>query len=178
MHVMLDLETLGTRHTSIILSIGAVWFDPVTCDLFEEFDRVLEIDQQRVLGRTQDESTLRWWHDQSPEAQKRVFSDENAEDVTKVLDAFDAFLKLHPLDGLWGNGAAFDNALIRSLYISFGRIGPVSYKLDRCYRTLWALMPADHVASVRVGVQHNALDDAKHQAICAVEMLQHMPRPL
>ena len=60
--VMLDLETLGTRPDCVILTLGAIKFDP-----FSEKEPGpgihfrLDIEDQLAKGRTVDDSTIEWW---------------------------------------------------------------------------------------------------------------------
>ena len=55
-HVMIDLETLDTKPSTKILSLGAVIFDPENGELGETFYRKLNSDLQ--LSRTESKSTM------------------------------------------------------------------------------------------------------------------------
>ena len=62
-HAMIDIETLGTMPNSVILSVGAVKFDPFKSD--EPFDGrhwKIDVDAQTSKGRFVDDSTS-WLHD-------------------------------------------------------------------------------------------------------------------
>lgn len=110
-HVMLDLETLGTRPGSVILSIGAVEFD-LRVGLGREF--YVEISQysSRHIGFTVDQDTVDWWEEQSAEARGLLARTSSGGLLPHVaLQQFNAWLSPDPL--VWGNGAAFDNALLR-----------------------------------------------------------------
>lgn len=172
-HVMLDLETLDTASSAVILSIGAVWFDERGLHGNEsgadEFYRVLPIDEQIAKGRTTSPDTIEFWSQQDPETRHAL----EAHAKTPVLDALlglEVFLLRRSLDGVWGNGADFDNALISSLATSFGTHVPWKHRHNRCYRTLRALFPDIEMPEVE-GIQHHALDDAKAQAMHAANLL-------
>ena len=69
-HAMIDLETLGTKPDCVILTLGAIKFDPFTNEephsgLYQKLD----IDEQDKLKRTQDESTIEWWGKQTQSVQ-------------------------------------------------------------------------------------------------------------
>ena len=163
-HVMIDLETLGTRPGDTILSIGAVKFDHT--GLGEEIHLTIDAESCKAVGLRAQKSTLEWWAKQSPEARKAAFSGELS------LEA--ALLKLTmwmpPLDiaVVWGNGANFDNALLAAAYRAQKLDTPWQFWNDRCYRTVMNLFPQAKAA--RVGTHHNALDDAKTQALRLIEV--------
>jgi hypothetical protein len=159
-NVMLDLETLDTRITGVIISIGAVWFDGN--QLGAEFYGVLDIEDQYKYGRTLNPSTFKWWVNQS-EAARDVFRHAPTK-TSKVLEDFVDFLgKGNKWAKVWGNGSDFDNAMLGSLYETYGVQKPWSYSNNRCFRTLKSLAPKI-LKPNRVGTHHNALDDAKTQA--------------
>lgn len=160
--VMIDLETLGTENDSVILSIGAVKFDIEPFTVLDTFHVGLNLEEQEKVGRKIYASTVKWWLDQSKEAQKSLLVTLNDPwHPSEALDSLRVFCGA--ANGVWGNGSMFDNALIVSLSNSFGLKSPWSYKLDRCYRTLKSLYPSIE-GPERKGVHHNALDDAMWQA--------------
>lgn len=77
---------------------------------------------------------------------------------------------------VWGNGAAYDNVLLRGAYQRLYMPLPWEWRNDRCFRTLRKALP--HVeAPTREGTAHHALDDARHQALHAVRLLRALPDP-
>lgn len=179
-NVMVDLETLGTRPGSIILSIGAVAFD-INKDPIDwpEFYSVISIASSRKYGLTADESTSAWWARQSSEA-RRVLEeadDPSAPELPTVLKDFGKFI-MRQGDSrnckLWGNGSDFDNVLLVSAFQAaiLGK-PPWNYYNHRCYRTLTALFPQYALPkSGRDGTHHNAIDDSRYQARSAVQILR------
>jgi hypothetical protein len=180
--VMVDLETLGDTPGSAILSIGAVAFDPETGEIDDGFYTVINVNSCVVAGLTFTQGTLDWWKKQSPEARgvlKAAYAD-TAPSLHTALIALNAYLAR--FGGLrnckvWGNGASFDNSMLTLAYKGAG--APLGWQFwnDRGYRTLkneWPQVPL----GVRVGVFHNALDDAKTQAAHALEIYAFKRRVL
>lgn len=75
MHIMLDLETLGTQPGCAILSIGAVAFSPEAGAIASTEPFYVEISLESTLPRFGVEAgTLRWWLEQGA-ATRRSCSD-------------------------------------------------------------------------------------------------------
>ncbi len=166
-HVMLDIETLGTAPGSTILSIGAIAFLPTGVVPGASFHRVIHRASCTDAGLTEDRATLDWWGRQSMESAKllsQAYSDETSAPIVEVLWDFKQWLKRVEMQTIWGNGAAFDNALVSTAArkCGFGAKGLWSHRRDRCYRTLAGIVQG--IKLERVGTYHNALDDATTQA--------------
>lgn len=157
--VMIDLETLGTRHDAMIISIGAVYFDRYTGEIGSGFS--INVDAREHRNKfTNDYETIRWWTEQSDKARKLVF--ENPIPLEAALTAFEKFIG----DGnnvlIWSH-ATFDIPIIQHAFDALDRKFPVPFRNTRDIRTLMDL--ADHRSKIeREGVHHHALDDAKYQA--------------
>ncbi|OXE37514.1 MAG: hypothetical protein CGW95_00960 [Phenylobacterium zucineum] len=155
--IMLDLETLGTRPGSAIVALAAVHFEPYDNQLGSFIAGSISPVQpkMRIEG-----STVQWWMGQSERAREETFPDNPTwASIEEALDAFTAFYDGSPL---WSHGAAFDIVLLEAAYHRHGRRTPWSYRDIRDTRTLYALRP--NVKPPFLGTQHNALDDACHQA--------------
>jgi len=157
MHVMVDLETLGTAPGSVIISLGAAQFNEG--GVISTFYRRIDAQSCVRAGLTMDASTVEWWMNQSADA-RHVFTQKG----DALHDALHDFCGWFPKGAcLWGNGATFDNVLLDSAYRAIKLDKPWPYWGDRCYRTVKALYK--HIeADPFEGVKHNALDDAVHQA--------------
>lgn len=160
--MMLDLETLGTRPYSAIVSIGAVFFDPYENKLGDEFYRVVDLRSQGNLGLTMDSATVQWWMQQSDEA--RAVYKGSGIPVEAALRDLSTFIGEARRDTVrvWGNGSDFDNVLLSCAYEKALLTLPWRYGNNRCYRTVKSFYKG--VQLTRVGTYHNALDDAKTQA--------------
>jgi DNA polymerase III epsilon subunit-like protein len=159
-NVMLDLETMGTGPNAAIIAIGAVAFEP-TGGLGSTFYRVVELASSVEYGGEIDVSTILWWMKQS-DAARGEFARLGIH-IHCALDDFSLWIKGYKAPvKVWGNGAAFDNVILRSAFVRAGIEVPWQYSNDRCYRTIKATRPDIKVAPL--GTAHNALDDAMHQA--------------
>lgn len=171
-NVMLDIETLGTGKNAVIISIGAVFFNPATGELGSELYHTITRKSCEAYGLEVDESTVKWWSEQSEEA-RAVLNDPYAEDLHQVLKYFDWWLweNLHDAKTVevWGNGASFDCAIVANAYRRCAIKLPWRYANERDVRTIVALgrelLQIDpKYAFPFVGTEHHALSDAKHQA--------------
>lgn len=180
MNVMLDLETLGTKPGSVILSIGAVEFDKT--GMYREFYKEISVASSNNWGLTADQSTIEWWGKQSPEA-RATFDRCHTSEPDGLNDTLVEFTEwLHFCKGgidklkLWGNGSDFDNVLLDAAYRAAGLAYPIKYWNHRCFRSLKGLpmVNGKGLEPIRAGTHHNALDDAKHQALWALAILQKL----
>ena len=165
-HLSVDLETMGTNPDAPINSIGGKFFDPATGEMGPEFSKTINMD---TAGGVIDRDTIKWWLKQSREAQSAILTDE--------IPLDDALLQLREFIDensgeffvrVWGNGANFDNVILRRSYERQGIPCPWRYCNDRDVRTIVELGNAIgfdvRMAIPFEGVPHNALDDARHQA--------------
>lgn len=173
-NLMLDLETLDTKPGAVLLSIGAVVFNQAE-GLKDELHVVLSRPQMESFGFTTSADTLAWWSQQSAEARKTLdaASSEEAVEVREGLWAFkELFSSARKKMPVWGNGADFDNVLLAAVYERLGLPLPWGKYNNRCFRTLKNLRR--DITVLRDGVHHNALDDAKHQALHALAIAKEL----
>lgn len=170
-HVMIDLETFGTRSNSVIVSIGAVAFDPCSAAIGDRFHHAIDVRTATNRGLKIDSSTVLWWVEQSAEARSALVDKvKRASSLEWVLSQFSSFLlrvagsQYQVKDALvWGNGADFDLALLQQAYEAIGQEKPWKYNASRCYRTMRSEfgIEADYV---KPALAHDALEDAIAQA--------------
>lgn len=167
MHIMIDIETMGTRPTAPIVSLGAVAFD--ADGVHRQFYRVVDLDSAVAAGAVIEPSTVLWWLTQSDEARIALTNDIN-EPLRDVLEALADWVSGVPggVSGVWGNGATFDNVLVAEAYKRLGMQVPWPFWKDRCYRTVKNMFPA--VELVRERTHHHALADAETQALHLIEI--------
>lgn len=167
--IMIDLETLGTRHDAMVISIGACYFDRRTGEIGRAFSA--NINPKENGDRfTMDYDTVKWWTEQSESARKLVF-----ETPTYLEIALFELMKFIG-DGnevtLWSH-ATFDMPILSHAFEVANLKNPVPYRNMRDLRTLMDL--ADHHSkTAREGTHHHALDDAKFQAKYAAEAFRKM----
>lgn len=170
-HLMIDLETMGKKPAAPIVAIGAVFFDPKSGELGAEFYVAVNLASAMDQGATPDGDTILWWLKQSAEARAAICTDDTRS-ITFALSELSSFISRNSDNPrhlkVWGNGANFDNVILRSAYERAGQTCPWQFWNDSDVRTIVLLgkelgfdpkrnMPFD-------GVAHNALADARHQA--------------
>ncbi|EIH2142734.1 3'-5' exoribonuclease, partial [Escherichia coli] len=165
-HLMIDLETMGKNPDAPIISIDAIFFDPQTGDMGPEFSKTIDLE---TAGGVIDRDVIKRWLKQSREAQSAIMTDE--------IPLDDALLQLREFIDensgeffvqVWGNGANFENTILRRSYERQGIPCPWRYYNDRDVRTIVELGKAidfdARTATPFEGERHNALDDARYQA--------------
>lgn len=196
---MFDLETLGTGDHAPIVQIGAVLFspwgdpadfggigrgvvDPAGAGVISapggEFNVALEFDKLALMRA--DPDTIRWWLTKPEQrARDRVFGAEKRTGLRQALIAFDDWLaSWGPAPTYLWSAMDFDLRLIRQAQKSCGLERQCvwnNHKVGRDFRTLkWIGKRLGIEAAPRVGVEHDALDDAYHQAYYAIKVLRHL----
>ena len=163
-HIMLDLETWGTKAGSALRSIGAVVFDPHTGKLGDEFYR--NIDKQSCLdvGLTIDAGTEKWWSEQSKAAQDSLLVDPKP--LPEVVKDFGKWWIKNLGVQVWSQGSNFDTVLWEAACAAVKARAPWKFFDTRDTRTVYDICGLDTRAILRDGTYHNALDDSKHQVRC------------
>ncbi|MDM4056183.1 exonuclease [Escherichia coli] len=165
-HLMIDLETMGKNPDAPINALAGKFFDPATGEMGPEFSKTIDLE---TSGGVIDRDTIKWWLKQSREAQSAILTDE--------IPLDDALLQLREFIDensgeffvqVWGNGANFDNVILRRSYERQGIPCPWRCTNDRDVRTMVALglvMDFDARSVITFeGERHNALHDARYQA--------------
>ena len=157
--LMFDLETMATSPRAVILTLGAVTFDPFTDEIFDKMYFRINVEEQEALGREIDPGTLDWWAKQDPEIMLEAFSDEDRISLDEAMDQFHKFA--WGSRKVWSHGAVFDIIIIEDLLRQMGRNAPWQFWDCRDTRTLFDLANANMPQAAK----HNALEDAIRQAI-------------
>lgn len=156
LHAVVDLETLDVVPRAAIASIGVA---------IVKDGGIIESAHWTCDWRNQDrqisDSTLKWWEARPPELWAREL--EGDAPLPLALGMLVGSIAKHGVvDGVWGFGAAFDNAILHDAadQLRLPRLWP--YKRDMCLRTLAALAP--DVTVEHAGAEHSAEDDAVTEA--------------
>ncbi|EFN5649871.1 exonuclease [Escherichia coli] len=178
-HLMIDLETMGKKSNAPIVVIGAVFFDPQTGEIGPTFYIVISLVDAMDTGAVPDGSTIEWWLAQSSEARSAILVDQ-----VKLVDALIQFREFineysdEEFVQVWGNGATFDNTILRTSYERLNIPCPWRYYNDRDVRTIIELGKTIGFDARTVilfeGVRHHALDDARHQAKYVTATIQKL----
>lgn len=201
MDIMLDIETLGTKPGCVILSIGALAFEPDVSPLPTQvpigtpvylpdnkntgrvFYQNLTIWDQLLLGLEIDPKTLDWWRAQSDEAKTALT--HNPITLKGGLSRLITWLANLPIQGegrskVWANSPDFDCAIIEHAAKLLNIIIPWTFRDKADLRTLKHVTeimckpPLDTPPPVRSGVHHNALDDCYYQAATVQYMIRNL----
>jgi hypothetical protein len=167
--IMIDLESLDTSPYCVILTIGAVRFDPKGSGVVEKLElRPTIEDQTEVHNRIINEDTLRWWSEQSPEAMEEALSDHGR------ISFRDCMVELYKFcwnrRAVWSNGAAFDVVAcetgMRQTLTDYPNPIPWPFYTVRDTRTLFEIANVK-LKDAKYGTKttHKAVEDAEHQAI-------------
>lgn len=169
---MLDLETLSTKPNAVILSLGAVKFDPFSdrIDAEDGLDIRVNVDQQIQLGRDVQEETLDWWAKQPAEIRDDALGDHGRIDLDKLVKELNRFLV--GVDDIWCQGPVFDIVILENLYSQLSTPVPWQYWQIRDSRTLFGVHgdPRDKTRKLA----HNALMDCVYQAMGVQEIYQKL----
>jgi len=160
--IMLDLETLATSPDSVVLTFGAVKFDPFNPD--EEIDKGLylrlDVDEQISLGRAVDQGTIEWWATQPADVREEALGDNDRvslDEFTRQLNKF-----VSGASRIWAQGPVFDIVILENLYRQVGKPAPWAYYTIRDSRTLLKALGDNRQAGREAA--HNALADCVYQA--------------
>src|SRR6056300_419078 len=114
-HVMVDIETLDTAPTSVILSVGAVRFDPFSDEA--PHNKILWrpcINEQISDGRTVSDSTLEFWSKQDAAIRDSTFTNDNRIPLNSFFKQFNKYMV--GAEKIWCHGPQFDMVIIEDLF--------------------------------------------------------------
>ena len=154
-HLMVDIETMGTSPDAVILSIGLVRFTEA------------------------DGETISWWLTQPEHARRALRGLQRREDGHGGLLEADALkdfcrsvMQTADIGGFWANGIDFDLVILRAALARHKLPLPWPYWLQRDYRTLRRMMPHVPTPPRDEALKHSALADAMHQAAHCAALLR------
>lgn len=180
-HVMVDLETMGTRAGCAIASIGAVKFDPdkdpagLGLSLPQNrFHAIVELQSCINLRLHIDASTLYWWLDRTTIARNGIIGGRGGETRIHVTDALKAFTAFFgDAKYLWGHGASFDQPILEAAYHAAKLKAPCPFWNHRDTRTIFDL--AGGIKPERDPAQHHhALYDSEVQAVAVLKAYEKL----
>ena len=158
---MLDLETLGTRPECVILTIGAVKFDPFKSEVADSGLYLrLDVDEQLAQGREVQEDTLQWWMNQAEDVREEAIGEGGRVSIESFYKELNRFMV--GVNNIWAQGPVFDIAILENIYRQYGWPTPWQFWQIRDSRTLFGVHGDPRVKG-RAG-HHNALADCVYQA--------------
>jgi hypothetical protein len=159
-HMMVDLETMAVSPDAVVLTLGAVHFNPYGNGYSDKLYLRFDLDDQDKLGREIDPNTLDWWSKQDPKVMEEAFSPD---DRVPLVDAMDQFHKFAwGCTAFWAHGSLFDIAILENLYRQLVRTPPWQYWQIRDTRTIFDLGWDPDMPQAS---KHDALQDAIRQSV-------------
>lgn len=174
MHLMIDLETLGTNPDCVVTQIGYALFDTrpkfrdaiqqsLTNGVINSGCIFVDPSEQIKRGRSITWDTFKWWLKCNDEARALMASDRAANSVMGALMAVtDLLTDWSLIEGVWGHGIGFDIAVMESLFRMWDMQIPWHFRAARDTRTIFALVPG--MVWKKATVAHSAEADAIVQA--------------
>jgi 3' exoribonuclease, RNase T-like len=172
MSIMIDLETMGLAPYGAIVQIGVCSFDEV--GIVDTFYSEVSLIDSVSAGMKVDPSTILWWLSQPEEVRNWVKDNEKKSTLRVALLGLSSFFKdlrsTNPNEKLevWANSPSFDCSILRTAYGLVKLECPFTFREEMCCRTAKNLFK--DVTHDFKGVKHNALDDAKNQALNLIKL--------
>lgn len=157
---MVDMETLAVSPSAVVLSLGAVHFDPYSTGYGDSIYFRIDLDDQDTLGREVDPKTIDWWSKQDPAIMEEAFSLDNRIPLVDAMDQFHRFA--WGCSAFWSHGATFDLVILENIYRQLNKPLPWNYWQLKDTRTLFDLGQDPEMPQ---GSKHDALQDAIRQAV-------------
>jgi len=163
--VMIDIESLDTSPDCVILSIGAVSFNPKGMGIVEKLSLRPTIEEQtEKYNRVINEATLKWWSEQTDDAILESLGDDNRISFAECMDELYKFCWNRR--AVWSHGAPFDIVAMESAWRNLEMRIPWPYHTVRDTRTLYELAGVSlKDKKYTTKTTHKAVEDAEHQAL-------------
>ncbi len=159
-HLMVYLETLAVTPRAVILSLGAVHFDPMGDGILDTCYFKMNLDEQDQLKRDIDPNTIEWWSKQDPLIMEEAFDEKDRLPINQGMNRFHNFA--WGCDLFWSHGATFDLVILEDLLRQLNRPLPWNYWQLRDTRTLFDI---GFTPNMPQNSKHDALQDAIRQAV-------------
>jgi hypothetical protein len=160
--IMIDIETLDTKPTAGILSIGIVLFDVnnINKDLIE-IEILIDTNDLQKYNFTSSQSTLEWWNKQPEQVRNRAFTDGNRVSILEGLTKLNNICEEYKPIRFWSQGINFDFVILENA-LNECKITPYwkFYQL-RDSRTIQNIL--NYIPINKPAESHNAIEDCKYQ---------------
>ena len=168
-----DFETLSTKSSAIVLSLGMIIVDEDETYTFEQLEKEgieikFDIASQRKLGRHVSSDTIDWWKKQGDNA-KRVLApskeDKTLEELPQIMHEFFTRHNFDPKKNHAYCRGHFDYPIIQDIFEMIGKECPIPFWNPRDIRTLIDCLTGSKYGKVPnwkpspETILHNALHD-------------------
>lgn len=158
LRAVIDLETLDTSPTAVILQIGVCKFTDEKI-IGEPQSICLDTDEQLLLGRTVGTATREFWARQPKDIWDSVRN--GSVDIVSAMDWLRS--ELDTVDEVWATAPTLDHGCVDCLCAQMSVEMPWKYYKVRDVRTLRSLFPRE-TEWPRSDLHHTAENDAKAAA--------------
>lgn len=166
-HLMVDIETLGDGPGAAIASIGAVVFTPG--GIVSEWECNVSLYGQQEAGLKLTTGTILWWMKQSDAARQQTF-DRPGVKIFRALTDLAIYAGDENVQDCWSHGATFDIVLLAEAARITGAPQLLKdFRRARDTRTLFEITDVNPRDFMGTGTAHNAVDDARAQALAVIE---------
>lgn len=172
---MIDLETLGTKSNSVVMSIVAIPFNLDTGEVSDkQFIVNIDLNSSLAAGLTVDGNTVQWWLTQNPEIMALMFYDSLH--IANALVAFNDYIEENFAEPpiVWGNGARFDLGLLENLYQKMSITPKWKFRDERCYRTINSLFLSIATETVDTDAGNADAHNPIHDCLYQIKRLCHV----
>lgn len=163
-----DIETLSLKNTAQIIAIGAVAVNIHGEILGRFYINIDPKDYDNYPEFAIDEATLNFWN-HVDRAEAKASMDEDQFTLYQAIYNFSNWVASVKGETIWGNGAEFDNAILKHAFDQLDFDWPFKFYNHRCLRTLCSMLGIK--ISRKNGIHHNALDDAENQAEALIKCM-------
>jgi len=139
-------------------------FDPHGTEIGAEFYTNVDDASCTKAKLHVDPDTVEWWSRQSQQARDSLMLDQKP--IEDVLWDFFKWVTRQRGIFVWSHGANFDEPIIQAAAYAIGQRVPWKFWDVRDTRTVYDMAQFNPRSVKRSGTYHNALDDARHQAVC------------
>lgn len=168
-HCMIDLETMAVSPNAVVLTLGAVHFNPYGTGYSDKIYFRINIDDQDALNREVDPLTIEWWSKQDPAIMEEAFSSDNRVPLVDAINQFHKFA--WGCSAFWSHGATFDLVILENIYRQLNKPLPWNFWQLRDTRTLFDL---GFDPDMPTGGKHDALEDAIRQSVGVQNMYRKL----
>ena len=169
-NVMLSLNTVGKGDNAALVSIGAVFFDPIENTVGAEFYQPILLENAVKFGHM-DISEIEWWMQQSDTVRAVFIADDRMHLEDALVEFSDWISQVDEFDErrVWSNGATLHSVILANAYTATGIQKPWPSYGDRDVTTIVELGRELRRINPKlslpfVGHMVNSLHDARHQA--------------
>lgn len=164
--LMIDLETTALSCDAGVWQIGCQ-------EVGGGYNDLILMDPYRQENRKISPITITWLEEHSPDWTRSLEVFGTLAPTPDVLSRWAKKIKSLQIDEVWCKGADIDFAILRGLLRDNNIHLPWSYKNQCCMRSFLNTFP-EHKVKIDRHRAHNALNDAKAQSDCLINILQQL----